>query len=54
MGNGLNHTAAYPSQYFFENKNLAQFYAIKDYISFYMQGPHKVFSKITSCPEPHR
>lgn len=37
MGSMLNHTAAYPSQSIFENKNLAQLYAIKDYISFYVQ-----------------
>lgn len=45
-----NHTAAYLSQSIFANRNLAHFYAIKDYISFYMQIPHKAFSKITLWP----
>lgn len=49
-GNRLNHTAAYPSQSICANKNLAQFNAIYDYISFYMQTSHKIFSKITSGP----
>lgn len=32
-----------PSQSIFAKKNLAQFYAIKDYISFYTQTPQKYF-----------
>lgn len=44
-GNRLNHTAAYPSQSICANKNLAQFNAIYDYISFYMQTPTKYFQR---------